>query len=475
MATNVMFGSTVRTVKDASGDVTGLSAGGELSLQVGDIVKAAKHMWPGYHSKNPMQEMLIPFGTTLIDTRSATGATSTIGVDTTKMWNGKPSTVVTTTTTASSAVLGASSNATASITLGTEGQTFLGRRFIIPVKISQATPNTLNNIHLIIRAPDSSNQYLVVIDSVDYIGEVDGWSLYANFDLDSVAITGSPNLADLVRTMVNLNFTANINPGTFHFGPVYIVPEPAKKSLVITFDDGKPSWPWIAAEAAKRGIPISFGITWGNVDQSYGITKDEIRTIAHSYNGLHEITNHQLTHDTYTELGLSQYLINIETARNNLLALDIPARPLLFHAYPSGDFDDALAAALRDLGYLSARGTTKFSIDHPMAQNEVMAIAGPQSLKPYSILTGAGLGIDITVTEAIALITESAATGTCFTFSHDILAEAGTTWTQDYDADYGFLTFLDWVAARRDEDGWIIRKWSDWYDDQLDTIASIPL
>lgn len=56
-----------------------------------------------------------------------------------------------------------------------------------------------------------------------------------------------------------------------------------------------------------------------------------------------------------------------------------------------------------------------------------------------------------------------------------VLLPAGTAWIKGYDTTSGFLDLLDWLAEQRDVNGWQLRKWSDWYDDQLDTVSSLPL
>lgn len=454
-------------VHDASGNVVGLSAGEELNLQVGGIVKAARRTWPGYHTKNPFQSVLIPCGTAAMDTRGATGATSSIAIDTTVLWNGQPTTKVELTTNASSTLVSASSNATPSITLDANGQALLSRRFILPVR---ATNNTITAIGVVIRAPDLSNQYTY---SLAKVGTVDGWELWAYRDI-APTTTGSPNLANPVRALINVTCSANAVAGVFHFGRVY-VHSLTTPSVVLTLDDGTESWPWVAAEAAKRGIPVSFGITGSNIGMSGGITEAEIISIASDYNGLHEINNHNATHDTYTTLGLTQFMANLETNRARLAALGVPERPLLFHAYPSGDFDATLMAAMQAAGYLCGRGTGT-GLGTRCALNEAIAMDGPDCTSLYEVYMACSLKDTVTLTQAKAYIEASAATGTAFVIGHKFEAAASSTaWIKGYDTTSGFLDLLDWLATKRDENGWILRRWSDWYDDQLDTVASLPL
>jgi len=454
--------------RDANGNVTGLSVGGaDQDMSVGGIVKPARPVWPGYHSKNPLGEVFFPCGTALVDTRGAAGAASSIAVDTTVTWNGKPTTRVQLTTAAAAPLVQAQSNATPSLTLGTNGQAFVTRKIVCPIKV---TNNTIASVQFVVRAPDVSNQ---IAASLTKIGTMeDGWELWTT-NVVSSTTTGTPDLTSAVRGMINVTCTANAQPGNFHFGEVSVLPLPTP-SVVITLDDGTVSWPWVAAEAAKRGIPVSFGITGDNINKAYGLTEAEIIGLATDYGGMHDVNNHNKLHSTYTTLGLSAYVSNLEENRLRLQALGIPSKPLLFHAYPSGDYDQALMDALRDLGYLCGR-TTVSGTGIQRAHNEVLAMSDGY-IGAFDVPIAVQLDNTHTLTEAKSFITTSSVYGTAFVVGHKFEAAASATgWIKGYDDTSGFLGLLDWLAERRDVDGWKIRKWSDWYDDQIDTTASIPL
>jgi peptidoglycan/xylan/chitin deacetylase (PgdA/CDA1 family) len=372
------------------------------------------------------------------------------------------------TTNATATLVQAGTNATPSVTLDSDGQALLSRRFVVPVK---ATNNTISGVALEIYAPDSSNRYLYTCVKV---GTYDGWELWAFRDITPTTTVGTPNLANAVRSRINVTCSANAVVGEFHFGAVYAYPLPTP-SVVITLDDGTVSWPWVAAEAAKRGIPVSFGITGENINAGYGLTEAEIIGLANDYDGLHEVNNHNATHDTYTTLGLATFMTNMEANRARLLALGLPARPLLFHAYPSGDFDATLMASMRSAGYLCGRGTGA-GLGTRCALNNVIAIDGADAQSLYEVYMACSLKDTVTLTQAKAYIEATAATGTAFVIGHKFEAAASATgWIKGYDDTSGLLNLLDWLAEKRDVSGWKLRKWSDWYDDQLSTRAGIPL
>ena len=59
---------------------------------------------------------------------------------------------------------------------------------------------------------------------------------------------------------------------------------------------------------------------------------------------------------------------------------------------------------------------------------------------------------------------------------HRFAGAAGSVqWIKGYDASYGVLNLLDWLAEQRDSNGWNLRKWSDWRDDQINPQLSAVL
>ena len=476
MSTNTMMGKYVTATKDATGNVVGLSAGEELNLQVGGIVKASRRTWPGYYTKQPFQpsQVFVPFGTALIDTKFSTGATmSHTSADSTLLWNNQPSSKVTITVGGSTATMTFGTSATPSLTLNAEGQAILSRRFIVPIR---ATGNTISSLQMNLYAPDTSNRYAWTLTKV---GEQDGWELWAFRDTSPTTTLGSPNLTNPTRAFVSVGFAANVAVGTLSVGQIYAMPLPAK-SVVITLDDGTVSWPWIAAEATKRGLPISFGVTGVNMDIGAGLTTAEILDLAYGHDGLHEVTNHGANHDSYATAGLAQHMINMETQRAALAAMGLPEHPLLFHAYPSGSYDAALITAVKAAGYLSCRTIAQATPGGRCALNAIIAADGSDSQSLYDIMGATSLQDTTNFGAAKTQITSSATNGTAFIIAHKFeAAAAASTWIKGYDSagdsGFGILDLFDWLATQRDENGWIIRKWSDWYDDQLDTVASIPL
>lgn len=127
----------------------------------------------------------------------------------------------------------------------------------------------------------------------------------------------------------------------------------ATKPIVITFDDGYRS---VYASArpvlAKLGWPAVLNIEVGILTKNYGLNADMVRKLVSQG---WEVDAHTINHRDLTTLTSAQLEHEVAGSRDLLRRrFDVPVN---FFCYPSGQYDDAVVAAVRKAGFLGATTT----------------------------------------------------------------------------------------------------------------------
>lgn len=419
----------------------------------------------GYYGDDPWSSTVVPFGTSTINTYGVAGGTvSRLDVaDTSEMFGGTPSTHLSVTAGGSSTYFEPGTSG-ATITLDAHGQNLMDRFAIVAVKTDAG--NTLSGVSLYVGDGTYANNHQWTLE---HVGDYGGWSMWAKIAPVASATTGTPNLAAPVRAKLRLTMTANVAIGHIWISPVFVMP-PAVPSVVFTVDDGYDEWAWLAAEAHARGVPLSFGIASDYVGTAGFLTEAQIQSIANDYDGLHIFTNHARANGTYTALGLSAYMAAIEHCRDYLIGLGIPAAHASLHQYVGGDYDATLKAALQSAGFLSGRAVYGDMAGEytRAAPNLPIGLEGAACDSLFHLPCVCNLDNTQNLTIVQGYIESSAIKGTAFIESHRFEAAAGAvTWINGYDASYGVLNLLDWLAGARDNNGWKLLNWYDWYSDRV--------
>lgn len=413
--------------------------------------------YPAFHNRRPLQHVMIPFGTALINDKNVNGTTVAVAVDTAVTFNGRPSTKFTVASGGTSPNLDVGTSG-ATITLDAEAQLALTRGFMVAVKTDGL--NTLSSAILYVGDATYANFYTF---NLEKLGVYDGWTLFGKLTVGATSTTGTPpNLAAAVRAKVRVICSANVVAGDIWVAPAYVVPQP-KPTVVFTCDDGYDEWTWLVAEAAKRGIPISFGIAKDYVGTAGFLTQSEMLAIANHSSGLFELTNHATDNTNYSVAGLATYKSNVDACRDYLIGLGCDANAARCHQYVQGIFDQTLIDALQADGYLSAR---EVGSANRKADTLPIAIEGTTNDHLFKIPATCNLETGQSLSTVQGYITNAAQLGTAFVMGHKFEAAAGTiTWIAGYDNTYGVLNLLDWLAYQRDVNGWRLLKWSQWYQE----------
>lgn len=411
--------------------------------------------YPAFNTKRPLLATLVPYGTvSAIDVHTSMGGAATIAVTASSSitWNGRPAVKAT--------VSGAASDARMDIgisnyTLGAgDAQSVVTR---IPVfAIKPPSGKTISAVQYFI-GNDTSNYH--VIDLVQVATMPNGLLVYSRLTPGVQSTVGTPNLANAC-TLCKLRITAGANPADgdiWYIGEGYALPLPTP-TVVWTNDDGYVEWTWLAAEAAKRGIPMSFGVAMYNVDTE--ISQSALLAIAKHSSGLFELTDHARVNSSYATLGLGPYMADVNACRDYLISLGCDPIAARCHQYVQGSNDQTLRDRMKAEGYLAAREVGSIN---RRAVNEAIAIEGTSCDYKYKIPATTNLGNTYNLSTVQSHITAAAQYGSAFIMGHRYAAAAGpNTWVAGYDASYGALNLMDWLAQKRDESGWQLLRWSEW-------------
>lgn len=394
-----------------------------------------------------------PFGTALINETVPAGGG--LSVDNTVLFLGKPSTKVNIPVNLGSPTF-AVGTSSASFDLGAEAEQVLARTKVFAVRTDGQ--NTITSAFLQVGNAGLTVGYQFTRRNF-YTDTHDGWTLFVR-EPGHDGVAGSPDLTGNVRTRLTLTASANIVAGDVWIGFAGVL-EAQPPTVVLTFDDGYAEWTWLASELASRGLPASFGISYGDVGKPGYLSSSEVQAIGNHVSGLFEITNHAEGNDSLTDLGLSAYIGEVEACRTYIEGLGLDPYAARLHAWVQGVLSTAAIDELKDLGYHSAR-----AVETPgMVANHVsIALDGDQSNALYAIPATAYLNSSHTVADVQAQIEFAAPGGTVFVVGHEFKASAGPNgWINGYDEDHGILDLLDWLEDKRDNDGWTIQNWSTWH------------
>lgn len=444
------------TVNPVTG-VIEISAG---STRLTDRLVDLRNAFPAFHGSRPLTSKHIPADVAGMTFRAlGGGATGTAALDTSVLFNGRQTTKSTITAAAASLSQISIEIPGATVTLDATGQAMLSLQQVIAVKSSPE--NTPTDVVVYVADAAFANYYTFNLSKKCVTA--DGWTIFSNYNPAASGTVGTPNLAASVRTRVNINTAAVVQPGSVWLGAGYVVPTPAKKSVVLTFDDGYSEWTWLAAELKKRNLPASFGIAKDLIGTAGFLTVSEMRALRESDPTLFELTDHALINDAYSTIGLSAYMAAINQCRDFLVANGESYANASLHQYVQGSYDQALIDSMKSAGFLTGRMAS--STGQGTRNNWIALEGNAQNNEMYMIPASADLSDAQTLAQVKTNI-QSAHTshGTAFVMGHKFKAAQGPyQWIAGYDTGYGMLDLLDWLVDQRDTNGWQILKWSDWY------------
>ncbi len=128
----------------------------------------------------------------------------------------------------------------------------------------------------------------------------------------------------------------------------------SKKSIMLTFDDGRKSHYEAASLLHQRGMVGVFYINSASIGTPEHLTRSQI--IEMSRMGM-EIGSHTVTHPDLRRLSRARLLVELATSKKQLQRLIY--QPVNSLAYPSGAYDQGVISAAIRSGYTSARTTDR--------------------------------------------------------------------------------------------------------------------
>lgn len=421
--------------------------------------------YPAGYAKQPLRSHVMPLSG--LDEKTCPGATVTIATDSANTWNGEPVIDVMITGTPTGAYFHVG-RTVADFTLDADGQDLENRSILIAAKLPAGSP-----------LPTAVNYYVSDASFANYaryacplVGVTpDGWSLFQKEVVGATQLVGTlPSLSGGLRTRVRMDFAANVIAGDIKLARPKILPLP-RPTVIWTNDDGYDEWTWLAAEARKRALDLSFGVSYSYIGTEGYLDDAGVLALQNEYG--HEVTNHAGPNVSYLESNLASYMAEVNACSQYLLGLGINPRTVALHQYVKGHEDATLRAAMRAAGFVSCRAT---NTGYKAARAAAFAAGGGQIDGLFNIPNCINLNNGTDLATVKTQLTNATKIGTAFIVGHRYEAAIGdTAWLNSYDPSYGVLSLMDWLAERRDVDGWQIKTWRQWYDDLYDTQCGMTL
>jgi hypothetical protein len=415
--------------------------------------RRTRYPYRGLFQTDALSDSILPFGTSAINTSAAAGTTSrTLSVDSAVTFNGKPTTKL--------VIVGAGSSSeievgvsTASITLSAAAQQALSKHVFIALKTDGA--NTITDFVLYLGDSGYANYYTFVSGNPTTL---DGWTVFEKTNAGATSTTGTPIALTLPqRAKLRLTTSSTVAAGTIWLAYCGVVPAPAP-TVVFTCDDGYSTWVWLADQAKQRNVPISFGVISNTLGDASVLTAAEAVAIGNDPSGLFEITNHAADHVNLPTAGFAAYSASVDECRADLIALGLDPYAASLHQYVNGNTSTEMQDFLIAGGYHSARGVGASGHGAP---NLLIGADAPYAM--WNLPITCALSSAETLTTVKSYITTAAASGTAIIMGHNFLgAASANAWIAGYDDTYGVLNLLDWLASKRDNEGWRLMRWSDW-------------
>lgn len=175
---------------------------------------------------------------------------------------------------------------------------------------------------------------------------------------------GSPTIAATTRGKIRINLTAG-EAFDFHVGYWGPVPRSRPKIMCI-FDDAYDSfYTDVVSEAETYGIPCAVSVPSDLIGTNSFMTLAQLQEVVSDASGLFEAINHSTDDTSFLDSGsdvdatVNRFLECASYLRDNGLSTRSSER---FAVYVGGEYNSALAAAMRSAGFIAARGVSQRKI-----------------------------------------------------------------------------------------------------------------
>jgi hypothetical protein len=211
---------------------------------------------------------------------------------------------------------------------------------------------------------------------------------------------GSPSIAGTTRGKIRINLTAG-TAFDFHVGYWGPVPRGRPKIMCI-FDDAYDSfYTDVVPEAITYGVPCAVSVPSSLIGTPSFMSLSELQSVVNDASGLFECLNHSTDDTSFLDSGsdVAATVARFNECRRWLIDNGLDTRGSSgFAVYVGGEYNSALAAAMRSAGFMAARGvsTRKIPPTH-YSQGVLRRMALP-------ILSDCSAGASATPTTVLAAV-----------------------------------------------------------------------
>lgn len=239
------------------------------------------------------------------------------------------------------------------------------------------------------------------------------------------------------------------------------MPKRRKATLVWCMDDGYAEWDTFLKPLFKHyDQPVSMGISKDLVGRSGYLTAAQIQALYNDQSRLFDIVNHAVDNTGYNTLGAAAYYAHVTTNRDYLRSLGITGDGPLHHPIVQSQWGNDLVDLLSAGGFLTSRSSVMNAAMHGRDQ---LIRSGQDKLR-WILGADAFLGSGTNLAAAKAVVDAADTAGDFYMIGgHEFKDSGGVaayTWTRS-----DMEQLVGYVQAKVEAGTHEVKSWSRWYAD----------
>lgn len=289
----------------------------------------------------------------------------------------------------------------------------------------------------------------------------DDWFTYKPTAAQFTTGGGSPAVAATMRTKLQWVQVSQATDCYIHIGFFGVMPPRRKATLVWCVDDGYAEWDTFLKPLFKHyNMPVSMGISKDLVGQPGYVTAAQIQALHADESRLFDIVNHAVDNTGYNTLGAAAYYAQMVENLEYLRSLGINDDGPLHHPIVQSQWGNDLVDLMEAGGFLTARSSPMTAAMHGRDQ---LIPTGDDKLR-WILAADTFLGNTVSLATAKGLI-DTAVTAKDFFMigGHEFKDSGGVaayTWTRS-----DMEQLVGYAASLVDAGTLEVKSWSRWYAD----------
>ncbi len=287
------------------------------------------------------------------------------------------------------------------------------------------------------------------------------WFVYKPASSQFINGAGSPAAAAAMRAKLQWTQVSQATDCYIWIGFFGKMPKRRKATLVWCMDDGYAEWDTFLKPLFKHyDMPVSMGISKGLVGTAGHLTAAQITALYDDPSRLFDIVNHAVDNTGYNTLGAAAYYAQVTKNRDYLRSLGITGDGPLHHPIVQSQWGNDLVDLLSAGGFLTSRSSVMNAAMHGRDQ---LIRSGQDKLR-WILGADAFLGSGTNLAAAKAVVDAADTAGDFYMIGgHEFKDSGGVaayTWTRS-----DMEQLVGYVQAKVEAGTHEVKSWSRWYAD----------